>query len=120
MSTLNELHQEHLDWLSQLDFFQDEVKFFQNRLFTIILDNDHSAMTEEHVAEYRELFFLHLKRIDDLRHLILRHERMIAKEGRESFDKEHDHAHISAQLQQFDDAFMELRKRFKGFAAHHI
>jgi hypothetical protein len=120
MSNLNELHKVHTAWLGKLDFFQDEIKFFQNKLFTAILENDHSPMTEEHVAEYRELFFLNLKRIDDIRHLILRHEMMIKREGRESFDKAHDHDHLAEQMQHSELAIMDLRKRFKAFAAHHI
>lgn len=120
MSNLNELHKDHLHWLAELDFFQDEIKFFQKRLFTAILENDHSPITEEHVAEYRELFMLNLKRIDDLRHLILRHEMMIKKEGRESFDNHHDHDHVKEQIQHIEVALLDLRKRFKAFASHHI
>jgi hypothetical protein len=120
MSTLNQLHKEHRTWLSNLDFFQDEIKFFQNKLFTAILENDHSLITEEHVAEYRELFFLNLKRIDDVRHLILRHEMMIKREGRESFDKGNNHEHLNTQIEEIESALMDLRKRFKAFAAHHI
>lgn len=120
MSNLNELHKDHLNWLGQLDFYQDEIKFFQKKLFTAILSVDHSLITEEHVAEYRELFFLTLKRIDDLRHLILKHELMIKREGRESFDKEHDHGHVHEQMEHVESTFMELRKRFKAFASHHI
>lgn len=120
MSNLSTLHHDHQQWISQLDFFQDEIKFFQNKLFTAILENDHSPLTEEHVAEYRELFFLHLRRIDDIRHDILRHEQMIKEAGRESFGKEHDHDHVSEQMQHMEAALMELRKRFKAFAAHHV
>jgi hypothetical protein len=98
MSSLNELHKDHKTWLGELDFYQDEIKFFQQKLFTAILDNDHSPMTEEHVQEYRDLFFLTLKRIDDARHLILRHEMMIKREGRESFDPNHDHDHLREQM----------------------
>ena len=120
MSTLNELHQEHVAWLSQLDFFQDEIKFFQNKLFSVILENDHSLVTEEQVAEYRELFFLSLTRIDDTRHIILQHEMMIKREGRERFDKTRDHGQVAEQIVHVENALMELRKRFKTFAAHHI
>ena len=120
MSTLNQLHKEHTTWLGELDFFQDEIKFFQNKLFTALLEKDHSLINEEHITEYRELFFLSLKRIDDIRHLILRHEMMIKREGRESFDKNHDHAHVAEQMSHMEQSLMELRKRFKAFAAHHI
>jgi hypothetical protein len=120
MPNLNQLHQEHTTWIGQLDFFQDEIKFFQNKLFTMILENDHSLITEEHVEEYRELFFLNLKRIDDLRHLILRHEMMIKREGRESFDKNHDHDHVAVSMAHVETSLMDLRKRFKAFAAHHV
>jgi hypothetical protein len=120
MSNLNALHKDHIHWIADLDFYQDEIKFFQKKLFTAILENDHTPMTEEHVNEYRELFMLNLKRIDDLRHLILRHELMIKKEGRESFDNNHDHDHIKEQMTHLETALLELRKRFKAFASHHI
>jgi hypothetical protein len=120
MSSLNELHKDHKTWLGELDFYQDEIKFFQQKLFTAILDNDHSPMTEEHVQEYRDLFFLTLKRIDDARHLILRHEMMIKREGRESFDPNHDHDHLREQMAHLETSLMDLRKRFKAFASHHI
>lgn len=120
MPSLNQLHKDHVAWLSQLDFFQDEIKFFQNRLSAAILEHDHSLVTEEHVTEYRELFFLFLKRIDDLRHLIARHEAMIRREGRESFDGDHDHAHVTLQVEQLEQALLDLRKRFKAFASRHV
>ncbi len=120
MSTLNRLHQEHTTWLGDLDFFQDEIKFFQNKLFSALLEKDHSLINEEHVTEYRELFFLTLKRIDDIRHEILRHEMMIKREGRESFDRNHNHDHLTEQMAHFETSMLDLRKRFKAFAAHHI
>ncbi|MFM2375476.1 MAG: hypothetical protein RLZZ165_573 [Bacteroidota bacterium] len=120
MMNLNQLHKDHLHWLGQIDFYQDEIKFFQKTLFTAILAEDHSPITEEHIAEYRELFFLNLKRLDDLRHLILRHEVMIKREGRESFDNLHDHGHVAEQMSHVEKVFMELRIRFRAFASHHI
>lgn len=120
MSSLNALHKDHVHWMGQLDFYQDEIKIFQQRLFTAILEADHSVSTEEHVEEYRELFFLNLKRIDDIRHLILQHELMIKREGRESFDRNHDHDHLREQMEHLEAAFMDLRARFKAFASHHI
>ena len=120
MSNLNELHKEHVEWLSQLDFFQDEIKFFQNKLFQEILENEDSVINEGMVAEYRELFFLTLKRIDDIRHDILSHEQMIKEEGRESFAKAHNHDSLSKHVSDMEENFMVLRKRFKSFAAHQI
>ena len=120
MSNLNELHKDHVEWLSQMDFFQDEIKFFQNKLFRAILDDEGSIINEGLIAEYRELFFLTLKRIDDIRHDILAHEQMIKREGRENFESPHDHESVAQHVTDMETNFMELRKRFKSFAAHHM
>ena len=120
MPNLNSLHQDHIAWLSRLDFFQDEIKFFQNKLFQAILEDENSIINQGMVEEYRELFFLTLKRIDDIRHDILNHEQMIKREGRENFTPPHDHESVALHVQEMEDNFLELRKRFKSFAAHHI
>ena len=67
-------HREHREWLSTLDFYQDEIKIFQKELFIVLTQHPDLPSIIEHVEEYRALFLRKLKTIDEIRYRIARHE----------------------------------------------
>ena len=34
------VHKEHKDWMGKLNFYQDEIKFFQNELYKVVQENE--------------------------------------------------------------------------------
>lgn len=114
------LHQEHLDWLHDLNFFQDEIKFYQNKLLQIIYRN-FQEVNRDTAEEYRQIFLRKLKKIDDLRHTIYEHEMKMAASAHQGEEiSTSDHELIRNKMDDFESSFNEMRKTFKSFVAHHM
>ena len=60
-------HKEHKEWLSKLNFYQDEIKFFQNELLSVLHEHIDRMSIIELVDEYRDIFIKKLRQIDELR-----------------------------------------------------
>ena len=71
---ITHIHQEHRDWLSKLDFYQDELKIFQNELAQVIRRFPRRMSLLEHVDEYRKILLKKLEHIDDFRNSIAKQE----------------------------------------------
>ncbi|MBT8220211.1 MAG: hypothetical protein KJP00_10310 [Bacteroidia bacterium] len=113
------MHKDHRNWLSQLNFYQDEIKFFQNELASVIQSHMGSLSIIESVDEYKGIFLKKLEKIDDLRHAIASHESSMAASyvDSEAFRKQHQE--IRKRLLAFVEEFEMLKKNFKRFAAHN-
>ncbi|MFT4759607.1 MAG: hypothetical protein ACI9XO_004928 [Paraglaciecola sp.] len=113
------LHQEHKDWMSKLNFYQDEIKFFQNELVLVLTKNSDNFSTIEHVAEYRDIFLKKLTLIDNLRYEIMGHERHLADNIPTKMDFLSVHPLIRKSFNEFEVAHATLKDNFRGFAAHN-
>lgn len=71
------VHQEHKEWLQQLNFYQDEIKFFQNELAMVLHKHLDRFEFIENVDEYKNIFLKKLQHIDELRHKIILHEKAL-------------------------------------------
>lgn len=67
---ISTIHQVHRDWLSKLDFYQDELKIFQNELAQVIRRFPRRLSMQEHVDEYRKILLKKLEHIDNYRNTI--------------------------------------------------
>lgn len=104
-------NQEYRDWLSQLNFYQDEIKIFQNELLRVIHKHPDYLAIVEHVEEYRAIFLRKLQHIDDLRHqLLLLHHPPSSIEPPEK---------LKLKIEQFTTAMEELKVNFRRFASHN-
>jgi hypothetical protein len=112
----NALHQEHREWLSQLDFYQDEIKIFQNELCGVIQQHPDYLHMIEHVDEYRSILLRKLQRIDDLRHTIMLHERQLVKEEPQD---EHEHDEVRSTMEHFVQAFESMKANFRRFVSRN-
>lgn len=113
------MHKEHRNWLSQLNFYQDEIKFFQNELANVIQSHMESLSIIESVDEYKGILLKKLAHIDDLRHEISRHENAMASSPSEDSGYHGSHQKIRSRLNQFVADFEMLKKNFKRFAAYN-
>ncbi len=109
-------HKEHREWLSQLNFYQDEIKFFQNELVMVLKERMESMSIIEHVDEYRKLFMKKLEHIDDIRHQIIKHEKQLAA-GRATSSEEHNE--VRQQFNDFVRNFEAMKSNFKMFASRN-
>lgn len=109
-------HQEHRAWLSQLDFYQDEIKIFQNELSGVVQQHPNYLNMVEHVEEYRGILLRKLQRIDDLRHIIVLHDRALA---RQDSSLELGHAEVKNRVATFVQDFESMKANFRRFVAHN-
>jgi hypothetical protein len=113
------VHQEHQQWLSQLNFYQDEIKFFQNELALVLHRNMDSLSIIEYVEEYKEILLKKLEHIDELRHDIISHEKKLKKDTNGDLGEPQPHEMVREKFDTFVQDFELMKKNFKRFAAHN-
>ena len=112
-------HREHNEWLKTLDFFQDEIKIFQNELVRVAAAHPDLPSIFEHVEEYRSLFLKKLEKIDGLRHQISLHEHLLAAKKNTTLPELTDHGKVREQMMETEANFEKLRTNFRRFASHN-
>jgi hypothetical protein len=112
-------HQEHRDWLSKLDFYQDQVLIFQKELTEVVRKHPHLLSIIEHVDEYRKILIRKLDRIDDFRYEILLHEKQLSGTQQEELHFQPDHLKVRKEFDDFMKSFEEFKKNFRRFAAYN-
>ncbi len=111
-------HHEHREWLSKLDFYQDQVLIFQKELTEVVRKHPQWLSIIEHVDEYRKILIKKLDHIDDFRHEILRHEKQLSGTKTEEALAS-DHEKVRSSLADFIKDFEEFKTNFRRFAAHN-
>ena len=119
MESINtlKLHQEHRDWLSELNFVQDEIKYFQYKLAEILAhDPEHN---QDEINSFKAILLGFLQEIDELRHSIHTHEYYL------SYFKEHklregkviqpSHEDKKLEMTIFHNKYEEFKKNLKSF-----
>lgn len=120
----SDLHFEHEHWRSELFFWKDEIRSFNNRLEELVIrwtDKEVLARLEH----YQNLFILHERRIEEFLESIEKHEHLMAgksMEGEISMDtvmvKNHMEYRNKMQLQR--DIFRDLKKEFFAFLTRYL
>jgi predicted nucleic acid-binding Zn-ribbon protein len=75
---LSDLHFEHVQWLNELRFWEDELKSFNNRLTETIM-KDISQEAKAQIEHFHNKFILHEKAIDQIKNEVKRHESVLAQ-----------------------------------------
>jgi hypothetical protein len=108
------IHQEHNDWLKELNFFQTEIRYFQNKILQIIIKNLREVNMEK-IGEYRKAFLDDTLLIADFRRQIMLREKAIVEQ--KMLTNEADYRFFREEIQEFKAAFQELRRDVKRFLA---
>ena len=112
-------HQDHREWLTRINFYQDEIKILQNELLLVLYEHPDNLSLLEHVEEYRRILLKKLSHIDDLRHTIMRHERQLAS-GQGTDDKSDGiHQKAGDLVSEFEGQFTEMKAAFRRFVSHN-
>ncbi len=113
-------HQEHRDWISSLDFYQDKIRIFQKELEKVLFEFSDLYSIIEHVDEYQRILFKKLNQISHFRRQIILHERHLADSN--SFNEEDLWGHMETRekLEEFISDFEKLKKNFRGFVSKHL
>ncbi|MCU0448071.1 MAG: hypothetical protein MUE85_24485 [Microscillaceae bacterium] len=108
------IHQEHSDWLKELSFFQDEIRYYQNKILQIVLKNLRDVNMEK-IGAYRQAFLNDRLMIADFRRQITVWEQALAE--KKPLSNEPDFQFFRQEMQEFKAAFQILRRDVKRFLA---
>lgn len=114
-------HKEHNAWINKLDFYQDEIKIFQNNLSKVIQAHPDLYSIIEIVDEYRKILLKKLKKIDNMRYQIALHEHRLAT-GADVHMSEliWDHHEVRDRLLEFESNFDKLKSAIRHFMSKYI
>tara|TARA_R110000744_G_scaffold366799_2_gene476036 strand:- start:144 stop:536 length:393 start_codon:yes stop_codon:yes gene_type:complete len=119
-----DLHFEHRQWQSELAFWEDELKSFNNRLSELINRWTNKEVLSK-LEHYQNEFILHEGIIDKLQEAIEKHEIRIAgqsKSGQDSLDTVMTKKHITfrEQMETQRKIYADLKKEFFKFLAKYM
>lgn len=112
-------HKEHLDWLNQLNYFQDEIKIFQNNLLVVLQQHADRLSIIEHLDEYRRILLRKLESIDTLRHQIILQEKQMVSDLKLSADLVWDHQELRLRMKDFENDFNVMKDNLRRFTAYN-
>lgn len=119
-----DLHFEHKQWQSELTFWEDELKSFNNRLNELI-----NRWTKREVnvqlEHYQNEFILHGKVIDQLQEAIEKHEIRIAGQtqvGQDALDTVMTKKHLEFRnkMETQRQIYANLKKAFFHFLSKYM
>lgn len=113
-----QIHTMHREWLSLLNFFQDEIKYFQNLLAETAAKNKEESRVAD-LKNYQQNFLEKLRIIDEIRHNIHLNEYYLAyfKEQHLQSGKviEPDNDKIKVVFEDFSKQYKHLKEGFQNF-----
>ena len=119
-NTIQFHHQEHREWISSLDFYQDEIRIFQKDLEKVLFEFPDLYSIIEHVDEYQNIFSRKLTRVSNLRRQIILHERHLT-DGKSINESDlWGHTETREKLEEFIADFEKLKVNFRGFVSKHL
>ena len=113
-------HQEHLEWMNQVDFYQDQVKVFQKEVALALHRHNDLFSIIEQVDEYRKILLNKLERLDEIRTQIILHEKNLAANLEIPSISIWDHFEMRRQMNLFEKDFEYLKKRIRSFVSHQL
>ncbi len=117
-------HFEHQNWKSELAFWKDELKTFNNRLSELITRWTNKDVLKQ-LEHYQNEFILHGGVIEDLEEIIEEHETSIAghtKTGNESMDVRlaKKHMEFRNRIDTQREIYNSLKKEFFSFLTKYM
>jgi hypothetical protein len=119
-----DLHFEHQQWWSELAFWEDELKSFNNRLSELVTRwSDKEVLAQ--LEHYQNEFILHNGIIDKLKETIEVHETRIAgqsQQGQDALDTElvKKHLEFRNKMETQRQIYADLKKEFFRFLTKYM
>lgn len=119
-----DLHFEHETWIRELDFWKDELEFFQNRLNELVMgysDKDMFAFVEK----FQNQLTIHEGVMNSIRNQIQMHESNIAghyQKNQDSMNREmvKKHIEIRDRMENQRDIISEMKKNLFSFLTNYL
>jgi|SRR5680860_290053 len=118
------LHFEHQNWKSELDFWKDELKTFNNRLSEMVTRYTSKEVLKQ-LEHYQNEIALHSGTIQDLKETIDEHEGSIAghsQKGDESMNVAlvNTHMDFREKMETQRQIYAEMKKGFFRFLTKYM
>jgi hypothetical protein len=115
---IQELHFEHALWLKELDFFEGELKFFENRLSDLVM-RYRSVEVLAQLEQFQNQFIRQKEVLDKLMRDIRVHEQRISLKLRNGRDINmpllDEHSEMRGRMSDFRKIYAELKEKFFRF-----
>lgn len=117
-------HEEHLDWLKKISFYNDELKIMQERLEEVNSKNSGMEVKKD-IEHFQNQFLIQTKTMDDMKRSIKVDEKVImANINQNPVAADHrtaeDHTEERENIESFENNFNKLRNEFKEFLAKRM
>jgi hypothetical protein len=118
------MHFEHQQWKGEIAFWNDELKFFNNRLSELVTRwTNKDVLTQ--LEHYQNEFVLHGGVIEDLQEIIEEHETRISRQsktGEDALDTQLAKKHIEFRnhIETQRHIYAELKKEFFRFLEKYM
>ncbi|MEM5565074.1 hypothetical protein WNY78_08155 [Psychroserpens sp. AS72] len=118
------MHFEHVQWKGELAFWEDELKFFNNRLSELVTRWTDKDVLKQ-LEHYQNEFILHGGVIDDLQESIEEHEERIAGQsitGEDAIDVPLAKGHVEFRnrMETQREIYANLKKEFFRFLEKYM
>ncbi len=114
-----QLHAEHKEWMSKLDFYSDEITVMKSRISEVASKNNGKDILAQ-VEHFQNQCILQKENIDILKHEIKKHESALeaninANPTASDHRSVENHPQHSEDVNSFEKIFNELRHEFNNF-----
>ena len=113
-------HKDYKKWISELRFYQDELKIFKNKLDLLIEKHPDLMSIIEHVNEYKEIFERKEQKISILLDQIQTKKQVFASDASENGALVWDYDRIKSKQIKFTRKIELLKKNFKRFVSRNM
>ncbi len=119
-----DLHFEHETWNRELDFWQDELESFQNRLNELVMQYTDKDMYAN-VEKFQNQLSIHEGVMNSIRNQIQMHESNIADHYRKNEDSMNremvkKHLEIRNRMENQRDIISEMKKNLFSFLTEYL
>ena len=119
-----DLHFEHNTWIKEIEFWEDELKSFQNRLDELVTRwTDKQVLAQ--IEKFQNQFMIHEKAMDSVKNQIAMHETNMADHYRQNVDVLNKdlvskHLMIRDKMETQRKMYQDLKKEFFKFMTKYM
>jgi hypothetical protein len=120
----SDLHFEHVQWRSELSFWEDEIKTFKHRLEELSARWTNKDVLKE-LEQFQNKFIIHKEVIDTLQHEINVHEDELSKlvmknQVATGTEKTKNHFAFRERMETQREIYAELKKKFFRYLSKYM
>ena len=112
------IHADHKRWMSEVEFYEAEIEFFQKELNAVLLKNESSFSMMENVAEYQGILKKKKLKLETIREEIEFQKRIFDVDEIMPENIEY-HLILQEKFTKVVTNFEKIKKNLRRFASHN-